>query len=115
MILLIDENLPPTIAQGCCESVHALVLGRRPTDTNLWHTAKAKGWTILSKDTDFFNRMVSLGPPPKVIWMRVGIMRRCNLEVYFKECWPTISNLLESYDLIEVFSDRIEALSFSRE
>lgn len=115
MILLIDENLPPSIAQRCCESVHALSLGKRPTDTNLWLTAKSQGWVILSKDADFFSRMISHGPPPKVVWMRIGNMRRQNLENYFQECWPKIFKLLETYDLIEVFSDRIEALSFSND
>jgi predicted nuclease of predicted toxin-antitoxin system len=113
MTLLVDENLPASIARDCCESEHALSLGHRPTDTELWKTAKAKGRVILTKDADFFNRLMAEGPPPKVIWLRVGNMRRHKLESFFRTCWPSIAKLLEDYDLIEVFSHQIEALSFS--
>ena len=29
-------------------------------------------FTIVSKDTDFYQRAVALGSPPKFIWLRVG-------------------------------------------
>jgi predicted nuclease of predicted toxin-antitoxin system len=85
MTLLIDENLPATIVRECCNFVHARSLGSRPTDGELWEIAKLKGLVVLTKDTDFFNRMVSEGPPPKVIWLRVGNMRRRDLEEFFKK------------------------------
>ena len=112
MTLLVDENLPSTITGICCLSIHALELGRRLTDDELWQKAKEKGWTILTKDADFFDRLVAQGPPPKVIWLRVGNMRRQNLEAFFRSCWPAIAELLPANDLIEIFHDRIEALTF---
>lgn len=115
MTLLIDENLPATMVGEFCEFVHASSLGKRPTDDELWELAKSRDMVILTKDTDFFNRMVSEGPPPKVVWLRVGNMRRRDLERFFRECWPSISKLLSNNDLIEVFSNQIEALSFSKE
>ena len=30
------------------------------------------GFSIVSKDTDFYQRSVALGSPPKFIWLRVG-------------------------------------------
>jgi predicted nuclease of predicted toxin-antitoxin system len=113
MTLLIDENLSPKIAEGCCDSVHALDLGKRPSDDELWCIAKARGLTILTKDTDFFDRMLLDGPPPKIFWLRVGNMRRRDLDALFKVRWPSISRLLSDFDLIEVFHHQIEALSFS--
>lgn len=112
MTVLVDENLPSTIATGCCYSIHALDLGSRLTDDELWHKAKENDWTILTKDTDFFDFLVAYGPPPKVIWLRIGNMRRKNLEDLFRSCWSDIAKLLPENDLIEVFPDRIEALSF---
>lgn len=114
MKLLIDENLPLSIAQKCCESVHACQLGAQLSDYELWNVARLKDLVILTKDTDFFDRMVNEGPPPKVIWLRIGNMRRAHLESFFEFCWSTISAHLEEYDLIEVFADRIEGLIFSR-
>lgn len=86
MTLLIDENLPATTALDCCESVHPNILGQRPTDAELWEIAKIKEWVIVTKDTDFFSA-----------------------------CWPSIFAALRDYDLIEVFPQKIEALSFARE
>jgi len=112
MTLLVDENLPSTITRDCCLSIHALELGHRITDDELWEKAKENGWTILTKDTDFFDRLVAHGPPPKVIWLRIGNMRRLKLEDFFRSCWPVIAELLPANDLIEIFPDQIEALSF---
>jgi predicted nuclease of predicted toxin-antitoxin system len=112
MTLLVDENLPSTITRDCCSSIHALELGHRLTDDELWYKAKDNGWTMLTKDTDFFDRLVAHGPPPKVIWLRIGNMRRLKLEDFFRSCWPVIAELLPANDLIEIFPDQIEALSF---
>jgi predicted nuclease of predicted toxin-antitoxin system len=59
--------------------------------------------------------MLNDGPPPKVVWLRVGNMRRQKLQDFFNTCWPSIFAALRDYDLIEVFPQKIEALSFARE
>ena len=114
MKLLIDGNLPPSIARGCCESVHSCSLGTRLSDSELWSVARQQNFVVLTKDADFFDRMVIEGPPPKVIWLRIGNMRRAQLEDFFRFCWPSVATYVEEYDLIEVFAGRIEGLIFSR-
>ncbi len=42
------------------------------TDTELWDYARDNNYFIVSKDTDFRNRSVIHGYPPKVIWIRIG-------------------------------------------
>ncbi len=42
------------------------------TDTKLWDYARDNNYFIVSKDTDFRNRSVIHGYPPKVIWIRIG-------------------------------------------
>ncbi len=42
------------------------------TDTEIWNYAKANDLTIVSKYTDFQQRSLLLGHPPKVVWLRVG-------------------------------------------
>jgi predicted nuclease of predicted toxin-antitoxin system len=54
-------------------------------DVALWEYAKTSGFTIVSKDSDFQERSVLLGSPPKVIWVRAG---NCSSE--------DIKNLLRS-------------------
>jgi len=64
--LLIDENLPASLAlllPVTCS--HATDIGQQPTDTALWTYARQRDWTILTRDTDFFDRLMLEGPPPK--------------------------------------------------
>jgi predicted nuclease of predicted toxin-antitoxin system len=41
-------------------------------DRSIWEFAKAENLVIVSKDSDFHERSVLLGGPPKAIWLRVG-------------------------------------------
>lgn len=45
---------------------------RDATDTQIWEYAKANGFAIVSKDSDFQARSLLHGHPPKFIWLRVG-------------------------------------------
>ncbi len=51
--------------------VHDVGLGGAD-DAVVWRFAKAHGFAIASKDSDFAERSVLEGHPPKVIWMRLG-------------------------------------------
>jgi len=75
--LLFDENLSPDLVRLSAApfpgSVHlreAGLLGA--TDGRIWEFAKSHGFAIVSKDDDFHQRSFLEGPPPKVIWLRVG-------------------------------------------
>ena len=78
MKLLFDENLSPRLVQlvssGYPGSVHVREVGLRGhVDDDLWAFARATGFTIVSKDTDFRERSYVEGFPPKIIWLDVGI------------------------------------------
>jgi len=38
----------------------------------IWGRAAKDGFVIVTKDEDFHRLSVLLGPPPKVIWIRLG-------------------------------------------
>jgi len=44
----------------------------RASDTEIWEYASEKGFTIVSKDSDFHQRSFLYGSPPKVIWIQKG-------------------------------------------
>ena len=77
MKLLLDENLSPRLPALLAdifpesEHVHDCNLGSA-SDVAIWEYAKTHGFTIVSKDSDFFERSVLYGVPPKIIWVRVG-------------------------------------------
>ena len=77
MKLLFDQNLPPQLAQKLADifpnSIHIRNLGMRDaTDTEIWNYAKQNDYTIVSKDSDFQQRSLLYGHPPKFVWLRVG-------------------------------------------
>ena len=41
-------------------------------DVDVWTYAASNGFVIVSKDTDFQQRALLFGHPPKVIWVRLG-------------------------------------------
>lgn len=77
MKLLFDQNLSYKLAQALAGefpgSAHVRDLGlASAVDIEVWDHAKQFGFTIVSKDTDFSQRGFLFGPPPKVIWIRLG-------------------------------------------
>jgi len=77
MKLLFDQNLSPRLtsllADIYAESVHVREIGLRDADDLvIWEYAKASGFAIVSKDSDFQQRSLLHGAPPKFIWLRVG-------------------------------------------
>lgn len=113
--LLIDENLPIALGKGLgMEILYATEIGSRLSDIQLWDEAIKGNRVLVTKDADFFDRLALYGSPPKIIWVRFGNMRRKTMESLFASQWPKISQLLEINELVELFADRIEGISFSR-
>jgi predicted nuclease of predicted toxin-antitoxin system len=75
--LLLDENLSARLVESLAdlypgsEQVLASGLGGAG-DGAVWEYAKLHGLTMVSKDSDFFDRSAREGAPPKVIWIRLG-------------------------------------------
>ena len=77
MKLLFDQNLSDQLVNQLADlfpnSIHVKTIGlNTATDTELWDYARDNDYLIVSKDTDFRNRSVIHGCPPKVIWIRKG-------------------------------------------
>ncbi len=77
MKLLFDENLSPRLVTALSdlfpETTHVdrLGLGSEP-DPVIWEYAKTHGYILVSKDSDFHERSLLYGHPPKVVWIRRG-------------------------------------------
>ena len=77
MKLLLDENLSDKIIARIsdlfadCAHVKHVALARAD-DGSIADWAKDNDFAIVSKDTDFYQRSIAFGSPPKFIWLRVG-------------------------------------------
>ena len=77
MKLLFDENLSPKLPRQLAalfpDSAHVRDCGLLGMpDEKVWDYARANGFTIVSKDSDFQQRSLLYGHPPKIIWFRIG-------------------------------------------
>jgi predicted nuclease of predicted toxin-antitoxin system len=77
MKILFDQNLSPKLAvrlqdvyPGSSNVRHQNLRGA--DDWEIWNFAAVHGIAIASKDTDFLERSLIQGPPPKVIYVGVG-------------------------------------------
>ena len=75
--LLFDENLAPRLVRDVAEvfpgSMHVEDLELASADDEaVWMRSAAEDLMIVTKDDDFRQRSFLRGPPPKVLWLRLG-------------------------------------------
>ena len=75
--LLFDENLATRLVDALGRefpgSLHVCNAGlRAAADRAIWEHARRHGFLLVTKDEDFYRLGVLEGPPPKVIWIRLG-------------------------------------------
>lgn len=80
MKFLFDHNLPPSLKKSFPDSQHVMDLGLETADDEVvWEYARDHNYTLMTKDSDFQHLSARFGPPPKVIWLRVGNVRTSDL------------------------------------
>ena len=62
----------------------------------IWDYAGAHGDVIASKDTDFRQLAFLFGPPPKVIWLRVGNVSTSVIEELLRKSVDTVDRFVSS-------------------
>jgi predicted nuclease of predicted toxin-antitoxin system len=99
--LLFDQNLARrlvrTLSAEYPDSVHVADVGLdTAADRAIWNYAGVHGYAIVSKDTDFRQLAFLYGPPPKVIWMRVGNVPTYAIEDLLRASVAAITRFAES-------------------
>ena len=77
MKLLLDENLSDRIIAQIIDlypdSEHVKTVGLMNIDDKvIWEYAKTHNFVLVSKDSDFHQRSLLYGHPPKFIYLRIG-------------------------------------------
>lgn len=103
MKLLLDENLSPRLVEKLkdvfqdIKHVDRIGLGGA-SDSEVWQHAKENGYILVSKDSDFYDKSVLFGYPPKVVWIRRGNCSNKTIELILRN----------KVTLIEAFNDNVE-------
>lgn len=80
------------------------------SDSDIWTHAKKHSLAIVTKDTDFSNRIIVSSPPPWIVHLRFGNLERKDYHAFLRRVWPRIEGLLPAHKLINVYFDRIEGI-----
>lgn len=108
---LFDENLPVRLTFAPRLPVSTVSkLGRSPSDSRVWAYARRHRLVIVSKDADFSARMILSTPPPWVVHLKFGNIRRRNFHTLLARAWPQIETLLKTHKMVNVYADRVEGV-----
>lgn len=99
MKLLFDENLSPKLVAALSDkfpgSCHVDRVGLGGADDNqVWEYAHQHGLTLVSKDSDFHEKSLVYGYPPKVIWIKRGNCTNSQIELILRNKADQIADLL---------------------
>jgi len=98
--LLFDENLSHKLV-GALEDLfpdsgHVRDMGLKAADDRLiWEQAKSNDLIIVSKDSDFYQRSLLFGHPPKVIWIRRGNSSTDDVETILRQHFQDVKDFYE--------------------
>lgn len=104
MKLLFDENLSPKMVLALDDvfpsSAHVDRLGLGgESDDDVWRFAKENDFMLVSKDSDFYEKSILFGHPPKVIWIRRGNCTNRQIQLLLRN---KLENIAEFYQNPEV-------------
>lgn len=109
---LVDANLPYYFnIWHSDEYIHQFDINPKSKDEEIWQYSKSKNLTIITKDSDFSNKIIFSEPPPKVIHIRIGNMKIKELNIFLSKIWGEVLELNKNYKLVNVFLDRLEGIN----
>jgi predicted nuclease of predicted toxin-antitoxin system len=109
--LLFDENLSRKLVQRLGDlypgSAHVVGIDLMTSpDREIWNFAKANGFVVVSTDLDFYDLATTLGPPPKVLWLRRWTHPTADAERVLRREAIRISEFVNDPDLGVLVLDR---------
>jgi predicted nuclease of predicted toxin-antitoxin system len=109
---LVDVNLPYKFKLWHDERFqHVREIDDEWNDRQIWQYAKERSLTIITKDVDFSNRIITSKPPPKVIHIKIGNMKLAEFRKFMLTNWDEIERMSVQYKLVDVYLDKITGIN----
>jgi predicted nuclease of predicted toxin-antitoxin system len=106
MIIWIDAQLPPTLAEWIVatfgiSAVSLRELGLRDAkDIEIFGAAQHSNVVIMSKDSDFVDLVCRLGTPPQILWLTCGNVTNRNLRELLIATLPEAIKQLQQGEIV---------------
>ena len=98
---LVDVNLPKYFSFFNDDNfVFVSDINLKMSDAEIWDYALEKKLTILTKDTDFYNRLLISTVSPKIVHFQLGNFSLKQLHLYFNDNWTKINSEINNSKLI---------------
>ncbi len=103
MKFLFDNNLSHKLVERLKDiipgSTHVMIEGLDESDDwEIWTFAKKNGFTIITKDSDYYDLSLLYRTPPKVIWLRTGNCKVQKIENLIREQFDILVKFLDDPD-----------------
>ena len=101
MILWIDAQLSPALAPWLSErfGIEAYsakhLAYRDATDAEIFRAAGDVGAVVMTKDSDFVELLERHGPPPQVLWVRLGNTSNARMKDVLERTFARASALIQ--------------------
>jgi len=98
--LLLDQNLSYRLLARLeplfpgSSQIHRVGM-EHADDTVIWRFARENGFSIVTKDSDFYERSMVHGFPPQVIWLKCGNVSSPHVEEILVRSLDAISSFLQ--------------------
>lgn len=104
MKLLFDQNLSFRLVNALADlfpgSAQVRMLGLdRATDREIWTYAGKYGFVLVTKDSDFHEYCQLYGPPPKIVWLKLGNSATATVEARLRNNASEIREALAREDV----------------
>lgn len=112
---LIDAQLPELLCKILASSgihaihVNSLPLGDETPDTQITEFSDKNGFTVITKDLDFYHGHKLYGKPEKLLLITTGNMKNRDLFNMFRNNLKTIENLAQHSDYLEISEEGVFA------
>jgi len=108
---LVDANIPYYFSLwNNKEYLHVLDMDPQMKDSDIWKYAKDHNLTIITKNADFTNMVLSSNPPPKVIHIKLGNMKIKEFHSSISNIWKDVLLMSIEYKLVRVYKGQLEGI-----
>jgi len=69
------------------------------SDDDVWRYAKDNGFMLVSKDSDFYEKSILYGHPPKVIWIRRGNCTNRQIQLLLRNKLDVVTEFYQNHEV----------------